>query len=285
MKRWLPAALALALVSCTGALAPLLRWEPRPAPESREALVAVGKVTVSRKDARGGFDPGLVGQVRTLTGVPVAVRVDEQVAQTSRVEWAPQPLEATFRTLTAEGLAAAGVGVGQKGDPITARVDVEVTELWVEGYMTMSSLVGLSVTVVNPANGAVRARFFTRQEGSAKDSENLPMFAAMGAHDVTPACRIGEFTVACLALQRALSATLTHVVAGFQQSEVREALLGKDPAPPAPAPPAPAAAGACEPDCSPGYTCLRGVCVSACNPPCPAGERCGADRVCYPSPR
>jgi len=38
----------------------------------------------------------------------------------------------------------------------------------------------------------------------------------------------------------------------------------------------------CEPDCSPGYTCLRGTCVSACNPACTAGERCGADRICHP---
>lgn len=38
----------------------------------------------------------------------------------------------------------------------------------------------------------------------------------------------------------------------------------------------------CEPDCSPGYTCLRGTCVSACNPLCAAGERCGADRICHP---
>lgn len=44
----------------------------------------------------------------------------------------------------------------------------------------------------------------------------------------------------------------------------------------------PAAPLVCEPDCSPGYTCLRGACVSACNPVCPASERCGADRVCRP---
>ena len=41
------------------------------------------------------------------------------------------------------------------------------------------------------------------------------------------------------------------------------------------------AATRCEPDCSPGFTCLRGRCVSACNPACDAGERCGADRVCH----
>jgi hypothetical protein len=49
------------------------------------------------------------------------------------------------------------------------------------------------------------------------------------------------------------------------------------------APPAkPAAGPLCEPDCSPGYTCLRGACVSACNPACGGGERCGADRICHP---
>jgi hypothetical protein len=47
---------------------------------------------------------------------------------------------------------------------------------------------------------------------------------------------------------------------------------------------APAPARACEPDCSPGYTCLRGACVSACNPLCGAGERCGADRICRADP-
>ncbi len=44
----------------------------------------------------------------------------------------------------------------------------------------------------------------------------------------------------------------------------------------------PAPARTCEPDCSPGYTCLRAVCVSACNPLCGAGERCGVDRICLP---
>jgi hypothetical protein len=37
----------------------------------------------------------------------------------------------------------------------------------------------------------------------------------------------------------------------------------------------------CEPDCSPGYVCARGACVSACNPVCWAGQRCGEDRVCH----
>jgi hypothetical protein len=44
------------------------------------------------------------------------------------------------------------------------------------------------------------------------------------------------------------------------------------------------ASAACEPACSPGYTCLRGQCVSACNPACNTGDVCGADRICRPAP-
>jgi hypothetical protein len=50
----------------------------------------------------------------------------------------------------------------------------------------------------------------------------------------------------------------------------------------APPPAAPTPPRLCEPDCSPGYTCVRGTCVSACNPACTSGERCGADRICHP---
>jgi hypothetical protein len=45
--------------------------------------------------------------------------------------------------------------------------------------------------------------------------------------------------------------------------------------------PAAQSSAACEPDCSPGFVCLRGRCVSACNPPCGDTERCGADRICH----
>jgi hypothetical protein len=44
--------------------------------------------------------------------------------------------------------------------------------------------------------------------------------------------------------------------------------------------PAPAPA-ACVPDCSPGYVCIDGKCLSACNPLCERGQRCGADRICH----
>lgn len=39
--------------------------------------------------------------------------------------------------------------------------------------------------------------------------------------------------------------------------------------------------GRCEPDCSPGYTCLRGACVPSCNPACWGGQHCGEDRRCH----
>jgi hypothetical protein len=37
----------------------------------------------------------------------------------------------------------------------------------------------------------------------------------------------------------------------------------------------------CEPSCSPGYLCIRGSCVSACNPPCSSDQHCGEDRTCH----
>ena len=42
-----------------------------------------------------------------------------------------------------------------------------------------------------------------------------------------------------------------------------------------------AASAPCTPECSPGYTCLDGRCLSQCNPACDAGQRCGADRLCH----
>jgi len=53
--------------------------------------------------------------------------------------------------------------------------------------------------------------------------------------------------------------------------------------PPAPlltAPPAPDPVAACVPDCRPGYTCVSGGCVSACNPPCPSSLVCSRERTC-----
>ena len=43
-----------------------------------------------------------------------------------------------------------------------------------------------------------------------------------------------------------------------------------------------AGAATCEPACRDGFTCLRGECVSACNPPCGAGERCTGAGMCLP---
>ncbi len=36
----------------------------------------------------------------------------------------------------------------------------------------------------------------------------------------------------------------------------------------------------CVPPCSPGYLCLEGICIEACNPRCQPSERCTAERIC-----
>ncbi len=39
----------------------------------------------------------------------------------------------------------------------------------------------------------------------------------------------------------------------------------------------------CEPACRDGFACVRGACVSACNPACAASERCTSDARCVPA--
>lgn len=39
---------------------------------------------------------------------------------------------------------------------------------------------------------------------------------------------------------------------------------------------------ACDPPCSPGFTCDEGACEPVCNPECSAGQVCRADRTCGP---
>jgi hypothetical protein len=41
-----------------------------------------------------------------------------------------------------------------------------------------------------------------------------------------------------------------------------------------------AAGGGCTPACRAGYLCQQGQCISACNPPCAAGQRCTAEAEC-----
>jgi hypothetical protein len=40
------------------------------------------------------------------------------------------------------------------------------------------------------------------------------------------------------------------------------------------------AGGGCTPACRAGYLCQQGQCISACNPPCAAGQRCTAEAEC-----
>jgi hypothetical protein len=41
---------------------------------------------------------------------------------------------------------------------------------------------------------------------------------------------------------------------------------------------------ACDPPCSPGYTCDSESCQPVCNPPCASGQVCRADRTCGVEP-
>jgi hypothetical protein len=49
-------------------------------------------------------------------------------------------------------------------------------------------------------------------------------------------------------------------------------------------PPPPSYQTACVPECRSGFVCMQGQCVSACNPPCDAGQMCTADRMCIANP-
>ena len=44
------------------------------------------------------------------------------------------------------------------------------------------------------------------------------------------------------------------------------------------------AADACNPICSPGFSCNAGTCIPQCNPACGEAETCGNDRLCHPRP-
>jgi hypothetical protein len=61
-------------------------------------------------------------------------------------------------------------------------------------------------------------------------------------------------------------------------------LAAQQPTPlPAPLPPRaeqPAPANTCDPLCRPGFLCREGQCISACNPPCPGGQRCSPNAQC-----
>lgn len=97
-----------------------------------------------------------------------------------------------------------------------------------------------------------------------------------------------------LGLTLGTSAAVLLVLAGAAgaqpapQPQAPTPLPAEPPPPPAAAPgsetqaPAPAPAGddSCVPRCRSGFMCQAGVCISACNPPCPAGQECTAAGEC-----
>lgn len=60
--------------------------------------------------------------------------------------------------------------------------------------------------------------------------------------------------------------------------------LSPPPAYEVPPPPGDAGGPTCLPACRTGYVCIQAQCVSACNPPCAAGEVCTDDAACTPAP-
>ena len=76
----------------------------------------------------------------------------------------------------------------------------------------------------------------------------------------------------------------THRTTAHGTARSRRAVL---PFPPASAPQAPAVSpdaerppATCVPGCRSGFVCVAGTCVSACNPPCPAGQECTQGNRC-----
>ncbi len=67
----------------------------------------------------------------------------------------------------------------------------------------------------------------------------------------------------------------------YKTVEIPAATAASSPLPP-PLPLPPPSATACDPACSPGFTCDGGTCAALCNPPCGPGQVCRADRLCVP---
>lgn len=103
----------------------------------------------------------------------------------------------------------------------------------------------------------------------------------------TLVCSVG---VACMAWHAGVTAQTAPVVESAQSSSAapsaspqptETAVVPVAVAPGASASePSVASQPACLPTCRAGFTCIAGSCVSACNPPCDAGEFCTKDGEC-----
>lgn len=112
-----------------------------------------------------------------------------------------------------------------------------------------------------------------------KDPKMYAPFANFGANQEDALANLREKALERGANYVVLDAAFGPIANGRLFVCPPEALAGGGA--PAAAPPAAAAAPTCKPECSPGFACVDGACVSACNPPCAAGQRCGADRLCH----
>jgi hypothetical protein len=234
-----------------------------------QSQVAIKYVLQKRRPQRGDNTPEILGIYRVQMGIPMPISATNDNGGGHYYEG--RPIDASVRQLVTDALAASGVGVVDGDAKRAADLSIEIHDLWIDD---LTANIELAVFVLDPQSQLVRKQLrFSRQGVSGPDEPGGgPM-----SKDATPACRIGTWGPQCLALQRAASAIYEDIAQTFSRAEVIAALQGAV----APAPASSAPAGACEPDCSPGYTCLRGTCVSSCNPPCAAGQRCGADRICH----
>jgi hypothetical protein len=177
---------------------------------------------------------------------------------------------------------AIGAACGPAVDPgKLAAVQVLGTDAGVRGCRLLGPLVGRDEDRWTPGS--------PRYETAVLDLRKKAVLTG-GTHLVTDSIEPphdGDAVPAFVVRARLFACGAGSAEATASASAVASAAAAP-PAPPAKAvtmgetPNPPLKAVACEPECSPGYTCLRGTCVSACNPACAAGERCGVDRICHP---
>lgn len=197
---FLVAAVATVGAACGGRW---LTWKSRPAAPAVAGKIMI-TVTDRREEKKGGQDPRVVANERNGWGIPFAIRLrtNEEAAE-------------SLRDMLGQAALTAGIGVAPVGDNMaTARVAVEIQNMWCDGYsMVYKANLTASVMVLGP--------------------DNQPRMAAMPltAEDGHMNCRS--------AYQKMLTKAYDQAVAMMSMPQFKEAAMGGGAAPPPPPPPAP----------------------------------------------
>jgi hypothetical protein len=191
------------LVLCSlllgGCFGPYLRWNAMP-PAPMVAGKAEIVVADHREPKKGGLDPTHIGNERNGFGIPFPIRLGSTV-----------DAGMTVREVIAQALLAAGVGVAPLGDmQISSRVQIEVQQMWCDGYMGYKANLLAIVSVLGPDNSVRVAP--------------TPIAAEEGGFN----CQA--------AYERALTKVGAAAVAVFSQPAVQAAAVGAAPPPPPPPP-------------------------------------------------